>query len=277
MVGCEVVAGGPGGSGGLTGKPVGYGSNDSVVFVGGNGLDGNNSYVKATINGVFTTLCQCNGGAKGFNKFNNTYGWSPARPPYTTSNDDVTYVNTTPAYTVAESTLAVYGIPKTDTSTTPTSNGGTMNGNKNSPGGNGGQNGIGYGGTTNLSGVITSTTVTTTGQASYSSSLVIDGNTISGSNGLNGTTASSNPSPGGSGGGSGIASGIQIGGQTLINNLADVKFINKKDGSLICDGITLRTFGKGGNGGQGEKTSNSSEEYRPGDAGNDGAVIIFEY
>ncbi len=269
---------GSGGSGGLTDKPSGYGDGDNVVFVGGNGLDGNSSYVKATVNGTFTTLCQCNGGAKAFNKYNNTYGWSPARPPYTTNDNDVTYTNTSPAYKVNEGTLEVYGIPKTDTSTTPTSNGGTMNGGKSNPGGNGGQNGIGYGGTTNTSGTITSTTVTATGQSSYASAVVINGSTLQGSNGSNGTDASDNVSaPGGSGGGSGISTGISIGGQQVVNNLSDVKFFNKLNGSLICDGVTLRAYGKGGNGGRGEKKVNSTEEYQPGSSGNNGAVFIFEY
>ena len=268
---------GTGGTGGISTAPDNIGN---AIYVGGNGLDGTGSYVKANILGTITTLCQGNGGAKAFNRYNNKYNNQEFTGDGIGSDSSVKpYFN--------ENTLNVFGDPKTNTSVSLVSTGSNTYRGKAENGGDGGINGFLYSGRTNTDGsmvTIDGTIIspypplitlqnTDTGYATYYNGGII-GNFVNGTNGLNGGISNQSNPPGGSGGDSGMSSGILINGQTLISNDSYYKFINK-NGSLIVDSQTLRTYGKGGNGGFGEGTSAGGNT--PGSDGNDGAVLIFEY
>ncbi len=99
--------------------------------------------------------------------------------------------------------------------------------------------------------------------------------------GLNGTNGESDPgnltrrtNPG-IGGNSGMGNGLLINGLDFILNSTTINLLNLNN-TIFCNGNTIRTFGKGGDGGYGEG-GNTNNNQTPGSAGNDGAVIIFEY
>lgn len=94
-----------------------------------------------------------------------------------------------------------------------------------------------------------------------------------GINGISGTKGGDSTSTAfGTGGGGGFSSGLTIGGQDFIYNYGGTYFLTSSN-AIFASGVSLRNFGKGGNGGTGEGGGGPVA----GSAGQDGAVIIFEY
>lgn len=99
-------------------------------------------------------------------------------------------------------------------------------------------------------------------------------NAGNGNSGGTDTDYSGQSTPGGTGGGGGFSGGLLLDGQIFIYDYGGTFFLTSTN-SQFASGSSLRNFGNGGNGGRGEGDINNSN--LPGSAGQDGAVIIFEY